>query len=46
MIIIKINLKTCKNIFHVNVHVNLIIENIIQNKSGTMISVNASIENQ
>ena len=36
--------KTLKNIYHKSVHVNLMVENLIQIKCGIMINVDASAE--
>ena len=37
--------KTCINMYHANVNVNLIVENAIQIKSGVIVNVNASSKN-
>ena len=36
--------KTLKNMYHVNVNVNLTVESVIQIKSGIMIYVNISVK--
>lgn len=40
------NQKHSQNIFHANVKMNLMVENIIQNKNGIMISVFMNVEKQ
>ena len=39
------NQKHKKNIYHVNVNVNLMVENVIQIKSGLMRNVDVSVKN-
>ena len=41
----KTDLNITKNIYHANVNVNLIEENLIQIKSGIMINVDVSVKN-
>ena len=40
------NQKQLYNIFYANVELDLMVENIIQNKNGIMVSVNTSIKNK
>ena len=39
------NQKYLQNIYHANVNVNLMVENLIQIKSGITINVNVSVKN-
>ena len=40
------NQKQLYNIFYANVELDLMVENIIQNKNGIMVSVNTGIKNK
>ena len=39
------NRKHYQNIYHANVNVNLMVENVIQIKKGAMINIDASLKN-